>query len=62
MPNIIMPDDIIDEMPFMVDDDEEPSCRVCGCTHYDPCTTANGTCFWIEPDLYSACYKREADA
>ena len=32
--------------------DGEPVCRVCGCTEYDPCP---GGCFWVGPDLCSAC-------
>ena len=27
-------------------------CRVCGCTHYNPC---DGGCWWVEDDLCSAC-------
>lgn len=30
-------------------------CRVCGCTEDDACETPNGTCFWLESDLCSAC-------
>lgn len=30
-------------------------CRVCGCTDNKACTTADGPCYWIEPDLCSAC-------
>lgn len=28
------------------------ACRVCGCSHYDPCEEG---CWWVEPDLCSAC-------
>jgi hypothetical protein len=27
-------------------------CRVCGCSHYNPC---EGGCVWAEPDLCSRC-------
>ena len=30
-------------------------CRVCGCTETTPCNTPEGPCFWVEPDLCSAC-------
>ena len=31
-------------------------CRVCGCTHYNPCYHPSfGTCHWVEPDLCSHC-------
>ena len=30
----------------------EPVCRVCGCTEDNACP---GGCYWIEPDLCSAC-------
>ena len=30
-------------------------CRVCGCTEITPCNTPEGPCFWVEPDLCSAC-------
>lgn len=39
-------------------------CRVCGCTDLDACeddTTLIGTCFWVEPDLCSACAKGGID-
>lgn len=32
--------------------DQEPKCRVCGCTHYRPC---DGGCSWVEVDLCSNC-------
>ena len=28
------------------------ACRVCGCSHYDPCEEG---CWWVEPDLCSQC-------
>lgn len=34
-------------------------CRVCGCTHFDPCITASGPCWWSEPDLCSDCAGKE---
>ena len=35
-------------------------CRVCACSHYDPCVTVETgrypeTCAWSEPDLCSSC-------
>ncbi len=30
-------------------------CRICGCTEGKACITDDGPCFWIEPDLCSAC-------
>lgn len=35
------------------DDEDEPSCRICGCTDDKPC---EGGCTWSEPDLCSRCY------
>lgn len=35
----------------------EPECRVCGCTQQRACLTADGRCYWVEPDLCSACAK-----
>jgi len=32
-----------------------PRCRVCGCTQRRAC---DGGCWWIEPDLCSACVDR----
>ena len=32
--------------------DAEPVCRVCGCTQHNACP---GGCYWVEPDLCSAC-------
>jgi len=34
-------------------------CRVCGCTQMDACETPAGPCFWVEPDLCSACVGRK---
>lgn len=31
------------------------ACRVCGCSHYDPCEEG---CWWVESDLCSACARR----
>ncbi|MBN9078227.1 MAG: hypothetical protein BGN87_06415 [Rhizobiales bacterium 65-79] len=31
------------------------ACRVCGCTDMAACVTADGACYWVEPDLCSAC-------
>jgi len=41
---------------------DEQMCRVCGCTQMDACETKQGRCFWVEPDLCSACAeKREGN-
>ena len=33
-----------------------PSCRVCGCWEYNACPDEDfGACWWVEPDLCSAC-------
>ena len=32
-----------------------PHCRVCGCTEINACPGAFGGCYWVEPDLCSAC-------
>jgi len=33
-----------------------PSCRVCGCTDFTPCTESDGfPCCWVDSDLCSAC-------
>jgi len=32
--------------------ENEPVCRVCGCTQYNAC---EGGCYWVEPDLCSKC-------
>lgn len=34
----------------------EPVCRVCGCTEDNACP---GGCYWVEPDLCSACAQLE---
>lgn len=47
---------------FLNADDEdhlEWKCRVCGCTHFTPCNTGAGACYWTEKDLCSACSKLE---
>ena len=39
--------------------DDVVSCRVCGCTEEQACTDPRspfGTCWWVEPDLCSACF------
>ena len=44
--------------------DGEPRCRVCGCTDVDcsNCYERTGQpCFWVEPDLCSACTGRTHD-
>ena len=35
-------------------------CRRCGCTETTPCMTTDGPCYWVEPDLCSACASVEA--
>ena len=30
-------------------------CRICGCSHDDPCIQPTTTCWWAERDLCSAC-------
>ena len=31
-------------------------CRECGCTNHTPCVDEQGhACYWVEPDLCSAC-------
>ena len=35
---------------------DDQKCRVCGCSHYNPC---EGGCWWVEQDLCSACEERE---
>jgi len=32
-------------------------CRICGCTETTPCSTPQGPCAWVEPDLCSGCYQ-----
>ncbi|HUV53024.1 MAG TPA: hypothetical protein VMW64_08125 [Dehalococcoidia bacterium] len=34
---------------------EQPMCRVCGCTNEHACETDEGPCHWVEDDLCSAC-------
>jgi hypothetical protein len=34
---------------------EEPICRVCGCSQYDPCAEGLTHCAWAEDDLCTAC-------
>jgi len=34
---------------------DQPICKVCGCTDEGACQTAEGSCHWVEPDLCSAC-------
>jgi len=34
---------------------QEPFCRVCGCTDEHACETDDGPCHWVEDDLCSAC-------
>ena len=50
------------KLPASFSDDDleqlEPSCRVCGCTDDDcsGCVERTGEpCYWVEPDLCSAC-------
>ena len=33
----------------------EGRCRECGCVEWMACQTAEGPCYWVEPDLCSAC-------
>lgn len=42
---------------FCQDCEDEPICRVCGCTHSDACWDIKEgvTCHWVELDLCSAC-------
>jgi hypothetical protein len=30
-------------------------CRICGCTDDHACVTKEGSCYWVEQDLCSAC-------
>lgn len=39
--------------------DAEPVCRVCGCTEGNAC---QGGCYWVEPDLCSACAQPGGDS
>lgn len=36
--------------------DQEPVCRICGCTQENACP---GGCYWVEPDLCSGCANPE---
>jgi hypothetical protein len=45
-----------DELIAMVPLFDVQSCRVCGCTEDRAC---EGGCYWIEPDLCSACAKAD---
>lgn len=38
---------------------EVQACRVCGCTWTSAC---EGGCYWVEPDLCSACVEPDAQA
>ena len=38
--------------------DDEPHCRVCGCSEFDAC---EGGCYWVEPGLCSRCADLEGD-
>ena len=40
----------------------EWKCRICGCTDFTPCFTADGTCSWTEKDLCSACNTPDINA
>jgi hypothetical protein len=42
-----------DEFP-----EDEPTCRVCGCTNFSPCVDGYVTCSWAEPDLCSFCAQK----
>lgn len=44
-------DDALDFLSGMV----QGACRVCGCTDQHACA---GGCYWVEPDLCSACAYR----
>ncbi len=35
--------------------DANKKCRVCACTEFSACSTDEGFCHWVEPDLCSAC-------
>lgn len=39
--------------------DSSRRCRVCGCTHFNPCIDEEGPCYWIEEDLCSSCATEE---
>lgn len=40
----------------LYEDEEEQSCKECGCTYYRPCQCPGG-CYWVEADLCSECVK-----
>ncbi len=62
------PIELIDDNPFqpripLGTKEPEPAekaeiCRVCGCTNDRACVTPDGPCYWVEPDLCSACAAR----
>lgn len=64
----VVPDEILrrQERPTYEppdDMDDEPTCRVCGCTEDDcsDCIDATGEpCHWVEPDLCSRCADEQA--
>jgi hypothetical protein len=37
---------------ILLDNNDEPACRVCGCTELEAC---EGGCIWVEADLCSRC-------
>lgn len=39
----------------------EGRCRRCGCVEEMACQTCEGPCYWVEPDLCSACWDSELD-
>lgn len=36
----------------------EQACRICGCTWNNACITDEGSCYWVESDLCSACARK----
>ena len=34
---------------------DQPMCRVCGCSNEHACETEEGSCNWVEANLCSAC-------
>lgn len=48
----------LDEV-FAQRDEEDPACRVCGCTWDTPCPEG---CWWVERDLCSSCAEDGAHA
>lgn len=46
-------DEDLDDVPDL--DAGDATCRRCGCSELDACQTEHGACFWLEPDLCSAC-------